>query len=436
MSAALPPPTPTIRTRSVVVGLVVALTAATSLIGSVPAGAATSPERQKISELEAKRSKLRADKAKKASQINALKATDTEVQQAIDGLGDEVNAQNAALADAERAQSQAEVDQAAAEAAVSQAQSDLAGLKTDMRRQAINAYVNVPSENEWSVLTAVDALTASTKDTYLSASSNRSLDSVERYRALQEDLGLAQQRATDAAARARDHRAQVNTHLNQLQASQAQQQKLADQVADRIANSEAEAASLAAIDGQLSSQLTSAQSALAAKLAAQQRAIAAARATLTRSGRKVAAAPSASPPKGGDIPARSVGSGNLATVRGITVDASIAGNLAAMLAAAEADGVSISGAGYRDPAGQIAVRRNNCGSSNFAIYEAPSSSCRPPTARPGQSMHERGLAIDFTSGGSVLNRGSAAFAWLKANAARFGFSNLPSEAWHWSTNGN
>lgn len=436
MSAALPPPTPTIRTRSVVVGLVVALTAATSLIGSVPAGAATSPERQKISELEAKRSKLRADKAKKASQINALKATDTEVQQAIDGLGDEVNAQNAALADAERAQSQAEVDQAAAEAAVSQAQSDLAGLKTDMRRQAINAYVNVPSENEWSVLTAVDALTASTKDTYLSASSNRSLDSVERYRALQEDLGLAQQRATDAAARARDHRAQVNTHLNQLQASQAQQQKLADQVADRIANSEAEAASLAAIDGQLSSQLTSAQSALAAKLAAQQRAIAAARATLTRSGRKVAAAPSASPPKGGDTPARSVGSGNLATVRGITVDASIAGNLAAMLAAAEADGVSISGAGYRDPAGQIAVRRNNCGSSNFAIYEAPSSSCRPPTARPGQSMHERGLAIDFTSGGSVLNRGSAAFAWLKANAARFGFSNLPSEAWHWSTNGN
>lgn len=436
MSAALPPPTPTIRTRSVVVGLVVALTAATSLIGSVPAGAATSPERQKISELEAKRSKLRADKAKKASQINALKATDTEVQQAIDGLGDEVNAQNAALADAERAQSQAEVDQAAAEAAVAQAQSDLAGLKTDMRRQAINAYVNVPSENEWSVLTAVDALTASTKDTYLSASSNRSLDSVERYRALQEDLGLAQQRATDAAARARDHRAQVNTHLNQLQASQAQQQKLADQVADRIANSEAEAASLAAIDGQLSSQLTSAQSALAAKLAAQQRAIAAARATLTRSGRKVAAAPSASPPKGGDIPARSVGSGNLATVRGITVDASIAGNLAAMLAAAEADGVSISGAGYRDPAGQIAVRRNNCGSSNFAIYEAPSSSCRPPTARPGQSMHERGLAIDFTSGGSVLNRGSAAFAWLKANAARFGFSNLPSEAWHWSTNGN
>ena len=28
-----------------------------------------------------------------------------------------------------------------------------------------------------------------------------------------------------------------------------------------------------------------------------------------------------------------------------------------------------------------------------------------------------------------------ASAWLAANAERFGFSNLPSEPWHWSTTG-
>ena len=66
----------------------------------------------------------------------------------------------------------------------------------------------------------------------------------------------------------------------------------------------------------------------------------------------------------------------------------------------------------------------------------PSSSCSPPTARPGQSMHERGLAIDFTEGGRVLNRTSASFLWLSENAADFGFFNLPSEAWHWSVNGH
>jgi D-alanyl-D-alanine carboxypeptidase len=51
-------------------------------------------------------------------------------------------------------------------------------------------------------------------------------------------------------------------------------------------------------------------------------------------------------------------------------------------------------------------------------------------------MHERGLAIDFTEGGRTLTRGSAGFQWLRANAGRFGFINLQSEPWHWSTNGN
>ena len=115
---------------------------------------------------------------------------------------------------------------------------------------------------------------------------------------------------------------------------------------------------------------------------------------------------------------------------------SIAGNLQRLLAAASASGINFGGGGYRDSAGQIATRRNNCGSSNYAIYEMPASSCRPPTARPGSSMHERGLAIDFTQGGSTLTRGSSGFAWLRANAASYGFFNLPSEPWHWSTNGN
>jgi LAS superfamily LD-carboxypeptidase LdcB len=66
----------------------------------------------------------------------------------------------------------------------------------------------------------------------------------------------------------------------------------------------------------------------------------------------------------------------------------------------------------------------------------PASQCSPPTARPGTSMHERGLAIDFTSSGKLItSHADKAFVWLAANAARFGFYNLPSEPWHWSING-
>jgi hypothetical protein len=128
---------------------------------------------------------------------------------------------------------------------------------------------------------------------------------------------------------------------------------------------------------------------------------------------------------------------DLTTVRGITVATRIAGNLERMLSAADADGIRLSGSGYRSPSAQVAVRRRNCGTSDYAVYDKPSSSCHPPTAKPGQSMHEQGLAIDFTYNGSVINSHSnTGYRWLKGNAARYGFYNLPSEAWHWSVNGN
>jgi LAS superfamily LD-carboxypeptidase LdcB len=129
---------------------------------------------------------------------------------------------------------------------------------------------------------------------------------------------------------------------------------------------------------------------------------------------------------------RAVGSGSLVNVRGIVVDASIAPNLEALLVAAEKDGVILRGGGYRDPAAQRRLRRQNCPSAN-----SPASACSPPTAKPGQSLHEQGLAIDFTYNGTTINsKSSPAFQWLAANAERFGFYNLPREPWHWSVNGN
>ena len=127
----------------------------------------------------------------------------------------------------------------------------------------------------------------------------------------------------------------------------------------------------------------------------------------------------------------------LSTVHGITVASSIADNLGRMLDAADADGYHFGGTGYRSSEGQIAARRRNCGSSSYDIYDKPSGSCHPPTAKPGQSMHEQGLAVDFTYNGSIINSHSnAGYQWLRGHAARYGFYNLPSEAWHWSVNGN
>ena len=127
---------------------------------------------------------------------------------------------------------------------------------------------------------------------------------------------------------------------------------------------------------------------------------------------------------------------DIVTVRGFKVHHEIADAVAGMVDLAASQGIDLGGGGYRSFESQIEIRKNNCGTSYYAIWQMPSRQCRPPTARPGASMHEKGMAMDFTCDGALIrSRSSKCFQWLAANAANFGFKNLPSEPWHWSVNG-
>lgn len=119
----------------------------------------------------------------------------------------------------------------------------------------------------------------------------------------------------------------------------------------------------------------------------------------------------------------------------IVVNAEIAGQVQALIGAARSDGINLHGGGYRPVADQITLRIAHCGTSGFDIFEKRPGECSPPTAIPGESQHELGLAVDFTENGAILTPGSAGFSWMVANAGSYGLINLPSEAWHWSTTG-
>jgi Transglycosylase SLT domain/D-alanyl-D-alanine carboxypeptidase len=127
------------------------------------------------------------------------------------------------------------------------------------------------------------------------------------------------------------------------------------------------------------------------------------------------------------------GSLRLVHVDGIGLtNESWAPQIRAMISAAADEGVILTGRSYREPADQIALRRAHCGTSNYAIYEMPANDCRPPTARPGTSLHEVGLAIDFNN---CTTRVSACHRWLASHAHIYNLHPLPSEPWHWSANG-
>lgn len=116
----------------------------------------------------------------------------------------------------------------------------------------------------------------------------------------------------------------------------------------------------------------------------------------------------------------------------IRVHSSIVQNVTSLVVAARSAGHNLNGGGFRDSEQQRQLREQNCPDP----VNSPASACSPPTAPVGRSMHERGLAIDFTIAGRTLRSSDAAFRWLKDNAARYGLKNLPSEPWHWSTNGS
>ncbi len=127
---------------------------------------------------------------------------------------------------------------------------------------------------------------------------------------------------------------------------------------------------------------------------------------------------------------------DLVNVWGFVVDRGIEENVRGLLTELEADGFAVGGSGYRTNARQIELRKEHCGTSDYAVWEMPSSQCSPPTARPGFSRHEYGRAIDFTWEGRLIrSRDTAVYQAIARIAENYGLKNLPSEPWHWSDTG-
>lgn len=127
-----------------------------------------------------------------------------------------------------------------------------------------------------------------------------------------------------------------------------------------------------------------------------------------------------------------VGLDQMVNVRGINVHPCIAEELERILSLAEAQGLDMSGSGWRSTDDQVTLRgAHGCGGSR--IYDR---TCRghPPTAVPGSSRHERGTAVDFTCNGqSIETRSHPCFVFLRDNTS---LQNLDSEPWHWSNDGS
>jgi len=388
---------------------VTAVVSAIAALGAIVGGSAGAV----VTDARTQRAEVRARQAQTAAKVNALQGDQAQVLSALRALDANVRGQQAALTESRR-QAQASTEEAAqADSDAAAAAQEVAELRARVARYAVNAYVDPPGDDLMRRFEAVSAQEDATRRALLEMHSRSDADVLEQLRATKQRLEEDRRRAEDARAAAEEHVAAAEAALTQLSSAKTQQSAFAEQVRERLDNSLSDAAFLGQMDATLGAQLAQEAAALASGLNG---------------------IPGNSSDSGGGtttpVPPRPA----LTTVGGITVAVSIAGDLRNLLSAALSDGIEFRGYGYRDINAQIQLRRQNCGTSDYAIWQMPAESCRPPTARPGRSAHERGLAVDFMVGSSFINSyASAGFKWLAANAGGYGFVNsVPGEPWHWS----
>lgn len=144
-------------------------------------------------------------------------------------------------------------------------------------------------------------------------------------------------------------------------------------------------------------------------------------------------------------------SSQLVKVNGIFFEPVTAQRLEELIKSARADGVKppllTPLSGYRSPEAQQrlwqrALSKYRAKLRNSYPGKEPTDAevareTRRWVAKPGNSTHQTGRAVDFELGTPIRSeaaptaRTTAAFLWLKGNAGRFGFVNYEPEPWHW-----
>ena len=362
-------------------------------------------------ELREERREVQAQAAELASEVDAATADVADLEVALAAAQANVDAQQAAVEAANRAVIDADEAQAAALAAIIDLEAQEEQARIDLQNAVIDSYVSFQGFDDLEAL-GDDPWEASRAETLAEIGTGTSLEGLDNLRSIRAELEFQRLLAEQAAVEAESNREEMRFRLAELETALAIEDQLLLEAVERQERRLGEAVALEALEAELSEQIRVEEQRIADAIA------------------------NRIPPGGGSVTVPPDSDIELVTVGGITVNVLVEDQVRGILAAMSARGFNLGGGGYRSIESQIRLRRANCGTSDYAIWEMPASRCRPPTARPGLSQHEVGLAIDFTLNGRVLRtRNSDVFRALAEVAPQFGFYNLPSEPWHWSTTG-
>ena len=433
---------PSARRRRWLAAVVLLLAAA----ATAPAAAQSDEEiiqqrRQTIRDTEAQREALDRAAEEATTGLDAATADAEDLIDALNRAQAAVDAQKAALDEAERAVADAEAVVQEAEARIAELEAELVATQEGLREAVIESYVSFQAPTGTFSVLGSDPWQNAREEALAGFATGSRIDDIDELRQLGEELERWRLVAKETAEEAEAHRLAEELILDDLERAEDREAELSVAAEERVERRLYEVQTIRQLDATLAAEIEADEREIAAALE-RQRAEEEARRRAEEARRRAEEArlraeqeeaearelAESVDPSDTDLP--------LVWVRGFEVHTQIADAVEGLVAAMEAEGFDLGGWGYRTAQEQINLRRSHCGTSEWAIWSQPSSTCRPPTARPGRSNHERGLAIDLTNNGRLItSRNSAVFQALQRLAPSFGLKNLPSEPWHWSVDG-
>ena len=216
----------------------------------------------------AKRDEARRRKAKVATQLNALKASDAQLDAAVAALDTQVAAQGAATKAAESAAGAADVALTQAEERLTATEGRITKLRDLLARRAMNAYMRPSGETVIEVLQSHDLGEVSRRTTMLRRVASNDREVLDQLHAAQQDEAIQREAMTKARQLAQERRVAAQDRLGQLTRDQAQQRRARAELDARIREYAAEASEVAALEGNLSARIREDERRLAAEQAA------------------------------------------------------------------------------------------------------------------------------------------------------------------------
>ncbi len=239
-----------------------------ALLALIVTGVGAAGSQDSVDDARAERDEVRQQRAEAAAELDAARAEDAELADALSAVEEAIAAQEVALADAQRQLDVARAVAVQAEVDVADAAARAEAIRAELGGVAVDGFVTRDRHATPIFFESDDLTAALRRNTMLQLADTDTADLLEQMRTVQEDGDLARAIADAAVEQASVLEAGMTQTLVDLEAQRAVQAELKIELESRVSAWEAQVAEFEADEARLAEFIRAEEARMAAEAAA------------------------------------------------------------------------------------------------------------------------------------------------------------------------